>query len=128
MEGTAAITAAAGDAVGGVLLQLSVVIRRHSVSAFRQIIVFIDQADIHSRRTGGTVVAVYTGASDILWRKTYTSEKASEYALHILLNSISGGKEICYMPQDDEIQAAKALDEKKYRHIDGKKTKGHGGS
>lgn len=59
---------------------------------------------------------------------TYTSEKASEYALHILLNSISGGKEICYMPQDDEIQAAKALDEKKYRHIDGKKTKGHGGS
>lgn len=59
---------------------------------------------------------------------TYTSEKAAEYAFQILLNSISGGKEICYMPQDDEIQAAKVIAEKKYRHIDGKKTKGHGGS
>ena len=59
---------------------------------------------------------------------TYTSERAAEYAFQILLNSISGGKEICYMPQDDEIQAAKVIAEKKYRHIDGKKTKGHGGS
>lgn len=59
---------------------------------------------------------------------TYTSEKAAEYAFLILMDSISGGKEICYMPQDSEVQAAKALDEKKYRHIDGKKTKGHGGS
>lgn len=59
---------------------------------------------------------------------TYTSEKAAEYAFQILLNSIFCGKEICYMPQDDEIQAAKVIDGKKYRHIDGKKTKGHGGS
>ena len=59
---------------------------------------------------------------------TYTSEKAAEYAFLILMDSISGGKEICYMPQDSEVQAVKALDEKKYRHIDGKKTKGHGGS
>lgn len=59
---------------------------------------------------------------------TYTSEKAAEYAFQILLNSISAGKEICYMPQDDEIQAAKVIAEKKYRHIDGKKTKGHGSS
>ena len=59
---------------------------------------------------------------------TYTSERAAEYAFQILLNSISGGKGICYMPQDEEIQAAKVVGEKKYRHIDGKKTKGHGGS
>ena len=59
---------------------------------------------------------------------TYTSEKAAEYAFQILLNSISIRKEICYMPQDSEVQAAKAIDEKKYRHIDGRKTKGHGGS
>lgn len=59
---------------------------------------------------------------------TYTSEKAAEYAFQILLNAIASGKGICYMPQDSEVQAEKALDERKYRHIDGRKTKGHGGS
>lgn len=58
----------------------------------------------------------------------YTSEKAAEYALQILLNAIASGKGICYMPQDSEVQAKKVLDERKYRHIDGKKTRGHGGS
>lgn len=58
----------------------------------------------------------------------YTSEKAAEYAFRTLLNAITSGKGVCYMPQDSEVQAEKALDERKCRHIDGKKTKGHGGS
>lgn len=58
----------------------------------------------------------------------YPSEKAAEYAFHILVNALAAGKEVCYMPQDSEVQAEQALDEVRYRNIDGKKTKGHGGS
>ena len=75
-----------------------------------------------------SVKANMNGNVSMIKLGTYTSEKAAEYAIQILMDSISGGKEICYMPQDSEVQAAKALDEKKYRHIDGRKTKGHGGS
>lgn len=75
-----------------------------------------------------SVKANMNGNVSMIKLGTYTSEKAAEYAFQILMDSISGGKEICYMPQDSEVQAAKALDEKKYRHIDGRKTKGHGGS
>ena len=75
-----------------------------------------------------SVKANMNGNISMIKLGTYTSEKAAEYAFLILMDSISGGKEICYMPQDSEVQAAKALDEKKYRHIDGKKTKGHEGS
>lgn len=75
-----------------------------------------------------SVKANMNGNVSMIKLGTYTSEKAAEYAFQILMDSISGGKEICYMPQDSEVQAANALDEKKYRHIDGRKTKGHGGS
>lgn len=75
-----------------------------------------------------SVKANMNGNVSMIKLGAYTSERAAEYAFQILLNAISIGKEICYMPQGSEVQAEKALDEKKYRHIDGRKTKGHGGS
>ena len=75
-----------------------------------------------------SVKANMNGNVSMIKLGAYNSNKSAGYAFQILLNAISSGKEICYMPQDSEVQAEKALDEKKYRHIDGRKTKGHGGS
>ena len=75
-----------------------------------------------------SIKANMNGNGSMIKLGAYTSEKSAEYAFQILLNAISSGKGICYMPQDSEVQAAKTLDERKDRHIDGKKTKGHGGS
>ena len=47
------------------LLQLAIVIFRHRVSDFSQVIVFIDQANIKPRRARGTVVAIYAGPCSI---------------------------------------------------------------
>jgi len=58
----------------------------------------------------------------------YGTQKAAEYAFQFLLESLSTNDKICYMPQDGEVQAKEALNESRYRNINGKKTKGHGGS
>ena len=58
----------------------------------------------------------------------YGTKKAAEYAFQFLLESLGRNDKICYMPQDNEVQAKEALNESRYRNINGKKTKGHGGS
>lgn len=59
---------------------------------------------------------------------SYGTQKESEYALQFILESMERKSNICYMPQDCEVQAKVALDESRYRNVNGKKTKGHGGS
>ena len=59
----------AADAVGGVFRELLIVIRRHAVPDFGQIVIFVDKPDIQTRRAGPAVVAVYAGSKSVLWRK-----------------------------------------------------------
>lgn len=57
----------------------------------------------------------------------YNSEKQLQVAIDILANSI-GKSEVCFIPQDNDINAKINIEETKQHHISGKKTKGHGGS
>jgi len=57
----------------------------------------------------------------------YNSDQEARKAVEIVADSI-GTMEVCYMPDDDSVKARMNLEEQKYHHITGKKTKGHGGS
>lgn len=57
----------------------------------------------------------------------YNSEAAARTAIEIIASSI-GKSEICFMPDDNSINAKINIGEQKPHHISGKKTKGHGGS
>ena len=69
LEGASSVTIPAADAVGGVFRELLIVIRRHAVPDFGQIVIFVDKPDIQTRRAGPAVVAVYAGSKSVLWRK-----------------------------------------------------------
>lgn len=59
----------------------------------------------------------------------YNSDGEARIAIGIIADSIKlGNMEVCFMPDDNAIKAKLNLDEQKYHHITGKKTKGHGGS
>ena len=57
----------------------------------------------------------------------YNSEKECKTAIEILSERI-GKSEVCFMPQDNAISAKINIGDQKQHHINGKKTKGHGGS
>ncbi|MCM1172096.1 MAG: hypothetical protein NC393_08200 [Clostridium sp.] len=57
----------------------------------------------------------------------YNSEAEAKTAMDIVANSMDQ-VEVCFMPQDSEVNARLNLEEQKQHHISGKKTKGHGGS
>lgn len=57
----------------------------------------------------------------------YNSEAAAKTAIEIISNSV-GKSDICFMPDDNAVNAKINLGEQKQHHISGKKTKGHGGS
>ena len=57
----------------------------------------------------------------------YNSEAAAKMAMEIVANNM-GKMEVCFMPEDSAINAKLNLGEQKQHHINGKKTKGHGGS
>lgn len=57
----------------------------------------------------------------------YNSEKQSQAAIEILANSI-GKDEVCFTPQDNVVNAKINIGGTKQHHINGKKTKGYGGS
>ena len=57
----------------------------------------------------------------------YNSDKEAKKAMEIIAESI-GKTDVCFMPDDNTIKAKMNLEEQKYHHITGKKTKGHGGS
>lgn len=57
----------------------------------------------------------------------YNSDQEARKVVEIIADSI-GKTEVCYMPDDDSVKARMNLEEQRYHHIAGKKTKGHGGS
>lgn len=57
----------------------------------------------------------------------YNSEEAARTAIEIIASSV-GKSEICFMPDDNSVNAKINIGEQKSHHISGKKTKGHGGS
>ncbi len=57
----------------------------------------------------------------------YNSERECQIAIGIIAGSF-GKSDVCLMPESDAINAKLNNGESKPRHINGKKTKGHGGS
>ncbi len=84
------------------------------------------------------VTAIYIGAdgcsakADLINGKgcqiiRYNSHEEVVMALEMLGTSI-GKTEVFFFPEDNKVQEKLRLEEQKYHHITGKKTKGHGGS
>ena len=73
------------------------------------------------------VFSKYRGEVDVIIGGPYNSDQEARKAVEIVADSI-GTMEVCYMPDDDSVKARMNLEEQKYHHITGKKTKGHGGS
>ena len=69
LEGTSAVAVSAGDTVGRPFLQCLIMLCCQNISLHRQIVVFVDQADIQSCRTGVAVLAVYARALRVLRRE-----------------------------------------------------------
>lgn len=57
----------------------------------------------------------------------YNSETAARIAIGMVADII-GKAEVCFIPDDNSVNAKINLGEQKQHHISGKKTKGHGGS
>lgn len=57
----------------------------------------------------------------------YNSEVEARTAIDIVAGSM-GKMEVCFMPEDSVVNAKMNVGESKPHHINGKKTKGHGGS
>ena len=57
----------------------------------------------------------------------YNSEEETKIAMNIIAENV-GKTEMCKMPTDEDVRARSNLREQKNHHINGKKTKGHGGS
>lgn len=57
----------------------------------------------------------------------YSSKEEAKTAMMMLAENI-GGNEVYFMPADEAVKAKMNQTERRYHHIDGKKTKGHGGS
>ncbi len=58
----------------------------------------------------------------------YDTDKYSEIAMNVIADSIRRDETICYMPDDKGVKARLNIEEQKYHHLTGKKTKGRGGS
>lgn len=57
----------------------------------------------------------------------YNSEAAARAAIDIIATNM-GKVEVCFMPEDCDVNARINIDGQRQHHISGKKTKGHGGS
>lgn len=75
---------------------------------------------------GCSVKADYKGGNGCQLGR-YNSAKEAEKAMEIVADSI-GKTDICFMPEDNAVKAKANLDEQRWHHATGKKTKGHGGS
>lgn len=94
----------------------------------RRAIVNLEQvATLYIGSDGCSIKADYKGGSGCQLGK-YHSDKEAEKAIDIVAENIRTGKtEICFMPDDDSVRAKMNLEEQKWHHVTGKKTKGHGG-
>lgn len=79
--------------------------------------------------TGGNRTAVVGKQMDgrMICLKEYDNEKEAKEAISIIADEMCR-KNIVYVPTQEEVKTKIALDEKKWHHATGKKTKGHGGS
>lgn len=74
-----------------------------------------------------TAVAVKQTDGRIICLKEYETEKEAKVAICMIADEMNR-KDIIYVPSKDEIKAKMNLEEQKWHHATGKKTKGHGGS
>ena len=74
MERTAAVAVAAGNTVRSLFLQLLIMIRRHGIADHCQVVVFVDQPNIQTRRTGLAVIAVYADACRVFGVRALMTE------------------------------------------------------
>lgn len=99
---------------------------------------FIVSKDKNSIINTEQITAIFVGADNCTVKADYqngkgcqlgryNSEAAAHMAVEIVANSI-GKTEVCFMPDDNSINAKISIGEQKPHHISGKKTKGHGGS
>lgn len=84
------------------------------------------------------IVELYTGSNKtavaakqvdgrIICLKEYDTEKEAREAIRMIADEMNR-KDIVDIPKKDEIKAKINLEEQKWHHATGKKTKGHGGS
>lgn len=99
---------------------------------------FIVSKDKNSIVNSDKITSIYVGADGCTIKvdfangkgsqlARYNSEKSSKIAMEILATNF-GKTEICFMPEDNAINAKLNISEQKNHHIKGKKAKGHGGS
>ncbi len=97
------------------------------VSKDRKAIINLEQvATMYIGSDGCSIKADYRGGNGCQLGR-YNSDKEARKAVEVVADSI-GQAEVCFMPDDNVIKAKLNLEEQKYHHITGKKTKGHGGS
>lgn len=75
---------------------------------------------------GCSIKADYRGGNGCQLGR-YDSDKEAKTAMEIIVGNI-GKTEIFSMPDNFAVKAKLKMDEPKYHHLTGKKTKGHGGS
>ena len=99
---------------------------------------FIVSKDRNSIVNVEQITAVFVGADNCTIKADYqngkgcqlgryNSEAAARTALGIVADAIEK-TEVCFMPDDNSINAKINLEEQRQHHISGKKKKGHGGS
>lgn len=97
------------------------------VSKDKKAIINLDQvSNMYIGSDGCSIKADYRNGNGCQMGR-YNSEREARKAMEIVANTI-GKSEVCFMPDDDAVKAKMNSEEQKYRHIAGKKTKGHGGS
>lgn len=82
--------------------------------------------DIHLGRDGYNIKVEYTSGKGCQIGR-YENEKQAIAALEILIKRMENNL-ICLVPDDNEVKAYISLEQTKWHHATGKKTKGHGGS
>ena len=99
---------------------------------------FIVSKDRNSIINTAQITAIFVGADNCTIKADYqngkgcqlgryNSETQAHTAIEIIAESI-GRCEICFMPKDNDVDAKINLTEQKQHNVNGKKTKGHGGS
>lgn len=82
--------------------------------------IFINQNDFTLRIVTGNTRNGKTGK--------YSCEAQVRVAFDMLAERIQTGKQVIYVPTEDEVKSRINAMGEKYHHKTGKKTKGHGGS
>lgn len=97
------------------------------VSKDKKAIINLEQvASMYIGSDGCSIKADYRSGSGCQLGR-YNTDKEARKAMEMVAECI-GKTEVCFMPNDNSIQAKLNIEEQKHHYINGKKTKGHGGS